>query len=95
MWKPVHSRDVVRNLAGPIERAAEGYVVPGVYHELRAFVLAHGKCAGRRRADASLPSPSGYSVRVKCGCGIEFTRWVTPVDVGEDLLRPALLAFEN
>jgi hypothetical protein len=57
--------------------------VPGVNHELRAFVLAHGKCAGRRL------------VRVKCGCGIEFTRWVTPVDVGEDLLRSALLAFEN
>jgi hypothetical protein len=69
--------------------------VPGVYHELRAFVLAHGKCAGRRRADASLPSPSGYSVRVKCGCGVEFTRWVTPDDADEDLLRSALLALEN
>jgi hypothetical protein len=67
----------------------------GVYPELRGFVLEHRRCEGRRRVDASLLSPSGYSVLVKCGCGIEFTRWVTPADVGEDLLRSALLAFEN
>jgi hypothetical protein len=29
--------------------------------------------------------------RVRCGCGQDFTRRVTP----EDLLRSALLAFEN
>ena len=67
----------------------------GVYPELRAFVLAHCKCAGARRGDASLPTPSGYRVRVKRGCGQEFTRWVTPDDADEDLLRSALLAFEN
>jgi hypothetical protein len=67
----------------------------GVDPELRAFVLAHRKCAGPCRADASLPTPSGDSIRVKCGCGVEFTRWVTPDDADEDLLRPALLAFEN
>jgi len=50
----------------------------GVDPELRAFVLAHRKCAGPCRADASLPTPSGDSIRVKCGCGVEFTRWVTP-----------------
>jgi len=33
--------------------------------------------------------------RVKCGCGQGFTRWVTPDDADEDLLRSALLAFEN
>jgi len=32
---------------------------------------------------------------VKCGRGVEFTRWVTPDDADEDLLRSALLAFEN
>ena len=42
-----------------------------------------------------LLTPSGYSVRLKCGCGQEFTRWVTPDDADEDLLRSALLAFEN
>ena len=26
-----------------------------------------------------LLTPSGYSVRLKCGCGQEFTRWVTTV----------------
>ena len=67
----------------------------GVYPELGAFVLAHRKCAGARRGDASLPSPSGYSVSIKCGCGQEFTRLVTPDDSDEDLLRSALLAFEN
>jgi len=33
--------------------------------------------------------------RVRCGCGQDFTRWVTPEDAAEDLLRSALLAFEN
>ncbi len=69
-------------------------MMAGVYPELRAFMDAHRKCAGPRRAEASLPTPSGYSVRVKCGCGQEFTRWVTPGDADEDLLRSALLAFD-
>ncbi len=46
MWKPVHSREVTPNLAGPIEQAAEGHVVPGVYLDLRAFVLAHANAWG-------------------------------------------------
>jgi len=70
-------------------------LMAGVYSELRGFVFAHRRCAGPRRADASLPTPSGYSVRVKCGCGVEFTRWVTPGDADEDVLRALLLAFEN
>jgi hypothetical protein len=36
-----------------------------------------------------------YSVHVRCACGQEFTRWVTPDDADEDLLKSALLAFEN
>jgi hypothetical protein len=67
----------------------------GVYAELRGYVLAHRKCAGPRRTDASLPSHSGYSLRVKCGCGEGLTLWATPEDADEDLLRSALLAFEN
>jgi hypothetical protein len=50
---------------------------------------------GPRRADASLSTASGYSVRVKCGCGVKFKRWVTAGDADEDLLRSALLALEN
>lgn len=69
--------------------------MPGVYRELRAFVLAHGKCMGRRRADVSLSTPSGYSLLVKCGCAQEFSHWVTPADADEDRLRSALLTFEN
>jgi hypothetical protein len=67
----------------------------GVDPKLRAFVLAHRKCAGPRRTDASLPSHSGYSLRVKCGCGERLTLWATPEAADEDLLRSALLAFEN
>jgi hypothetical protein len=32
---------------------------------------------------------------VVCGCGAEFKRWVTLDDADEDLLKSALLAFEN
>jgi hypothetical protein len=67
----------------------------GVYAELRGFVLAHRKCVGPHRASASLRASSGYSVLVRCGCGQQFTRWVTPEDADEDLLRSALLVFEN
>jgi len=69
--------------------------MPGVYSELRGFVLAHRRCAGPRRAAASLPAYSGYRVLVRCGCGQEFKRRVTLIDADEDLLKPALLAFEK
>ena len=70
-------------------------MLPGVYAEPRNFALAHRRCAGRRRADTSLATPCGYSVLVKCGCGQEFARWVTPEDADEVRLRSALMAFEN
>jgi hypothetical protein len=66
-----------------------------VYRELRGFVLAHLRCAGPRRAEASLPTPSNYSVLVRCGCGQQFTRWVTPEDADEDRVRSALLPVES
>jgi hypothetical protein len=50
-----------------------------------------GTASSRRE----LPTTSGYTVRVKCGCGVEFKRWVTPEAADEDLLRSALLAFES
>ena len=41
------------------------------------------------------PTVDGYRLLVVCGCGAEFRRWVTLDDADEDLLRSALLAFEN
>jgi len=70
-------------------------VTAGASTELRQFALEHRKCAGRRRADTSLSTSSGYSVLVKCGCGRELTYWVPPEDPDQALLRSALLAFEN
>ncbi len=52
-------------------------------------------CAGPRHADVDPLTPDGYWLVVKCGCGVEFKRWVAPEDADEDLLRSALLAFEN
>jgi len=70
-------------------------MMAGVYQELRGFVLAHRGCAGPRHADVDPLTPDGYWLVVKCGCGVEFKRWVAPEDADEDLLRSALLAFEN
>jgi hypothetical protein len=67
----------------------------GVYAELRGFVLAHRPCAGSRHANAGPPTVDGYRLLVVCGCGAEFKRWVTLDDADEDLLKSALLAFEN
>jgi hypothetical protein len=70
-------------------------MMAGVYSELRGFVLAPRRCTGPRHADVDPHVPSGYRLLVKCGCGVEFKRWVAPEDADEDLLRSALLAFEN
>jgi hypothetical protein len=67
----------------------------GVYAEVRDFVLAHRACTGSRQANAEVPTVAGYRLRVVCGCGTEFKRWVTLDDADEDLLKSALLAFEN
>jgi hypothetical protein len=58
-------------------------------------VLAHRTCTGPRQATAGAPNVAGYRLFVMCGCGAEFKRWVTLDDADEDLLRSALLAFEN
>jgi hypothetical protein len=67
----------------------------GVYAEVRDFVLAHRACVGPRQAHAGVPTVAGYRLLVVCGCGAEFKRWVTLDDADEDLLKSALLAFEN
>lgn len=66
----------------------------GIYHELRGFVLVHRKC-GDMRAEVGPQTDSGYRVLVKCGCGTDFKRWVTAEGAADNLLRSALLAFEN
>jgi hypothetical protein len=68
----------------------------GVYSELRGFVLAHRDCAGDLGTPRwTRPRRKGTGCSSRCGCGVEFKRWVAPKDADEDLLRSALLAFEN
>jgi hypothetical protein len=58
-WIFASTPEMPPSLAGPIGQGEEeDAVMSGVYPELRAFVVAHRKCAGPRRADASLPTPS-------------------------------------
>ncbi len=66
----------------------------GVYAELRGFVMAHRSC-GVLRGNAEPAIEAGYRLWVACPCGARFERWVTPEDAEADLLRSALLAFEN
>ncbi len=61
----------------------------GVYNELRGFILAHRRCAGPRHADVDPLTPNGYRLLVKCGCGVEFKRWVAPEDADDVLLALA------
>jgi hypothetical protein len=65
-----------------------------IYSELRGFILAHCGCYGAQRADLHSLTAGGYRLLLKCGCGVEFKRWV-PNDADDGLLRSALLAFEN
>ena len=66
----------------------------GVYTELREFASAYRSC-GDLVGDVGPLEPDGYSLRATCSCGASLERWVTPADAEEDLLRSALLAFEN
>ena len=47
------------------------------------------------RGDADPLTPDGYRLWARCPYGMRFDRWVTPADAEADLLRSALLAFEN
>jgi hypothetical protein len=66
----------------------------GVYSDLRGFALAHRGC-GEVHGDADPLTLEGYRLWVRCSCGARLERWVTPADAEADLLRSALLAFEN
>jgi hypothetical protein len=65
-----------------------------VYNQLRPFAIAHRAC-GELCGDADPLTPDGYRLWARCSCGVRFERWVTPADAEADLLRSALLAFEN
>jgi hypothetical protein len=67
---------------------------PGVYLELRDFALAHRSC-GDLFGDVGPLERDGYRLSAACSCGARLERWVTPADAEADLLRSALLAFEN
>lgn len=56
--------------------------------------MAHQKC-GDVQGGVGPETESHYRLLVTCGCGVEFKRWVTPAEADEDVLRSALLAFEN
>ena len=66
-----------------------------VYADLCGFVLAHRPCPSPRHTNVGPPTVNGYRLIVVCGCGTEFNRWVPLNDADEDLLKSALLAFEN
>jgi hypothetical protein len=70
-------------------------MMAAIYAEIRGFVLAHRDCAGARHADLDPFTPDGYLVSLTCGCGVEFKRRVEAKHAADDLLRSALLAFEN
>jgi hypothetical protein len=69
-------------------------VVAGVYDALRIFALEHRGC-GDLRGDAEPITSEGYEFWVRCGWGARLEQWVSPADAEADLLRSALLAFEN
>jgi hypothetical protein len=66
----------------------------GVYSDLRDFAARHRGC-GQPTGDADPLTPGGYRVWARCPCGARVERWVTAADAEADLLRSALLAFEN
>lgn len=67
---------------------------PGVYLELRDFAQAYRIC-GDLFGDVGLLEGDGYRLSAACSCGARLERWVTPADAEADLLRSALLAFDN
>ena len=64
----------------------------------------YSSCAASPSPTASVASSAVMRIRSRpratgswatCSCGAHFERWVTEQDAEADLLRSALLAFEN
>ncbi len=75
-------------------RSEEGPLMAGVFDAIRVFVLEHRGC-GQLCGDVESIAPEGYEVQVSCRCEVRLEQWVTAADAEADLLRSALLAFEN
>ncbi|HKX02197.1 MAG TPA: hypothetical protein VJX71_06840 [Methylomirabilota bacterium] len=68
--------------------------MPELLGALDAFVQEHRGC-GELRGDADPITREGCRVWASCSCGATLDRWVSPRDAETDLLRSALLAWEN
>lgn len=66
----------------------------GAWERFERFIQAHRGC-GFPRSKAEPTITDGYLLWIDCPCGASFERWVAPRNEDEDLLRSALLAFEN
>jgi hypothetical protein len=47
------------------------------------------------RGEASEPQPDGYLLTVRCPCGVEFMRWMTPGEAARELVLSTLLNSES
>lgn len=56
--------------------------------DVRDFVARH-RAHGTLTADASEPTPEGYLLTVRCPCGVEFLRWMTPGEAARELVLTA------
>jgi hypothetical protein len=59
--------------------------------DLRDFVTRH-RAHGPLTADATEPMAEGYMLTVRCPCGVEFMRWMTPGEAARELVLSELLA---
>jgi hypothetical protein len=62
--------------------------------DLRDFTARH-RAHGPLTADATEPQADGYLLTVRCPCGVEFMRWVTPGEAARELVLSTLLASES
>jgi hypothetical protein len=60
----------------------------------QSFVSRH-RAHGQLTADATEPQPDGDMLTVRCPCGVEFMRWITPGDAARELVLTELLASES
>jgi hypothetical protein len=65
-----------------------------VLPDLRDFVARH-RPHGTLTTDATEPTAKGYLLTVRCSCGLDFLRWMTPTEAARELVLTELLASEN
>jgi hypothetical protein len=62
--------------------------------DLRDYVSRH-RPHGWLVGEATEPQPDGYMLTVRCPCGVEFMRWLTPSEAARELVLTELLASES